>query len=185
MDSGEESAEERRAQLNAEAEALVAEGGHDERVAELVEEMAQLLGGGGSSGGEGAAAAGALLRPVVWGGLSFGQRWAAEADALGLSVWRGARELADWLAERPERVRGRRVLELGCGAGLAGCAAAALGAASVLLTDTARVLPLALANVTRNGLQDRVACRELLWGATAGPPPSADLVLGAELVARL
>jgi 2-polyprenyl-3-methyl-5-hydroxy-6-metoxy-1,4-benzoquinol methylase len=172
------SVEARRAQLNAEVEALLAAGGAEERVAALVEEMGRLL---GASSDDSSAA----LRPVVWRGLSFGQRWAGDAAALGNSVWRGAIELADFLASQPERVRGKQVVELGCGAGLTGCAAASLGAASVLLTDTEAVLSLARENVSRNGLSEIVSCRALLWGETQQPAPPADVVLGAELIARL
>ncbi len=178
----ESEAERRRAELNAEVEALVARGGAEERVAELVEEMERLLGAGASVSSSSSAAA---LRPVLWRDLSFGQRWAGDAEALGLAVWRGAVDLANFLARHPERVRGRRVLELGCGAGLCGCAAASLGAGAVLLTDTERVLSLARENVARNLLENSVACRVLLWGETSEPPPPADLVLGAELIARL
>jgi hypothetical protein len=68
QEKGEASAEERRARLNAEVEALLAAGGQEERVAQLVEEMGRLLGCGDS----GAAAAAAELRPVRWRGLVRG-----------------------------------------------------------------------------------------------------------------
>ena len=52
----------------------------------------------------------------------------------GLLLWESAVGLARHLAEKPERIRGRRVLELGAGVGLAGIVAQWLGA-SVWQTD--------------------------------------------------
>ena len=52
----------------------------------------------------------------------------------GWRAWPCALLLACWLA-RGGSVRGRSVLEVGCGLGLPGLAAAALGAARVVLTD--------------------------------------------------
>ena len=50
---------------------------------------------------------------------------------LSTQVWASAHGLAELLAKAPELVRGRRVLELGSGCGLAGILAAKLGAAQV------------------------------------------------------
>ena len=44
-------------------------------------------------------------------------------------------------------VAGQRVLELGCGTGAVGCAAAVLGAGSVTLTDLPVLLPLVRQNI--------------------------------------
>merc|ERR1719469_112706 len=52
----------------------------------------------------------------------------------GLRMWSCALLLARELTKAPELVAGRRVVELGCGCGLAGVVAALLGA-SVVLTD--------------------------------------------------
>lgn len=43
------------------------------------------------------------------------------------TVWTAGRALAQWLAEHPSLVRGRRVVEVGCGLGLAALVAARLG----------------------------------------------------------
>ncbi|KAK0707401.1 hypothetical protein B0H67DRAFT_647589 [Lasiosphaeris hirsuta] len=50
-------------------------------------------------------------------------------------LWNGARVVAGHFEAHPEVVRGRRVLELGAGAGLPSIVAAAVGAAKVVMTD--------------------------------------------------
>ena len=52
-------------------------------------------------------------------------------DVLRAQVWASAHGVAKLLAESPDLVRGRRVLELGSGCGLVGLLAAKLGAAQV------------------------------------------------------
>ena len=52
----------------------------------------------------------------------------------GLMLWEGAVALAEELCARAETLRGKRVLELGCGIGLVGVVAAGLGA-RVTATD--------------------------------------------------
>ena len=72
---------------------------------------------------------------------------------LGTTVWDASLVFAHWAAQRQgdfARVRGKRVLELGAGAGgVAGMALALLGA-HVTLTDVNEVLPLLRANVANN-----------------------------------
>ncbi|MBA1276730.1 methyltransferase [Pseudomonas stutzeri] len=68
--------------------------------------------------------------------------------------WASGLVLARWLAERPEWVRGKRVLDFGTGSGVAAIAAAKAGAAEVVACD---LDPLALAacraNAELNGVQ--------------------------------
>ena len=54
---------------------------------------------------------------------------------LGWRVWCSALVLSRWIATHQDFVRGKSVLELGCGVGLPGLLAAKLGARSVSLTD--------------------------------------------------
>jgi len=67
--------------------------------------------------------------------------------------WASGLVLARWLAQRPEWVRGRRVLDFGAGSGVAAIAAARAGAAEVVACD---LDPLALqacrANAELNGV---------------------------------
>lgn len=67
--------------------------------------------------------------------------------------WASGLALARWLAEHPEWVRGKRVLDFGAGSGIAAIAAARAGAAEVVACD---LDPLALAacraNAALNGV---------------------------------
>ena len=68
--------------------------------------------------------------------------------------WASGLVLARWLAEQPEWVRGKRVLDFGAGSGIAAIAAAKAGAADVVACD---LDPLALdacrANAEMNGVE--------------------------------
>ncbi|MCQ4311103.1 50S ribosomal protein L11 methyltransferase [Pseudomonas stutzeri] len=68
--------------------------------------------------------------------------------------WASGLVLSRWIAERPEWVRGKRVLDFGAGSGVAAIAAAKAGAAEVVACD---LDPLALAacraNAELNGVQ--------------------------------
>ena len=68
--------------------------------------------------------------------------------------WASGLVLARWLAERPEWVRGKRVLDFGAGSGVAAIAAAKAGAAEVVACD---LDPLAIescrANAALNGVE--------------------------------
>jgi len=70
--------------------------------------------------------------------------------------WASGLVLARWLAERPEWVRGKRVLDFGAGSGVAAIAAAKAGAAEVVACD---LDPLALAACQANAALDEVELR--------------------------
>jgi len=53
-------------------------------------------------------------------------------------AWPGGQALARLILDQPERVRGRRVFELGCGCGVTAIAAARAGAARVVAVDKDR-----------------------------------------------
>src|SRR2546423_2458950 len=74
----------------------------------------------------------------------------------GMLLWPSAVALSAWLAENWREITGRRVLELGAGAGLPGIVARWLGA-DVCQTD---YLPGALALAERNSELDGGACNE-------------------------
>ena len=67
----------------------------------------------------------------------------------------GGAALAAEIFAEPELVRGKRVIDLGCGLGIAGIAAAMVGAREVVMTDREeRALWCALAGCKANGLRD-------------------------------
>lgn len=67
--------------------------------------------------------------------------------------WASGLVLARWLAERPEWVRGKRVLDFGAGSGVAAIAAAKAGAAEVVACDLDPVaLDACRANAALNGV---------------------------------
>jgi predicted nicotinamide N-methyase len=77
----------------------------------------------------------------------------------------GGVALATKIFETPELVRGKRVIDLGCGLGIAGIAAAMVGAREVVMTDREeRALWCALAGCKANGVRD---VREMpaVWNA--------------------
>lgn len=117
------------------------------------------------------------------------------SDDLGLetggSIWHAGYNLAQYLIQHPELVRGKRVLEIGCGCGLVGIVAAALGSTSVLLTDLEMQIPIIRRNIYLNqSLFDASRCEvsaaSFSFGSTAGTLNNyglseVDLVLGADI----
>ena len=73
-----------------------------------------------------------------------------EADGTFARLWPTAVVLCNHLCEHPELVAGKHIVELGAGSGAVGLVCAALGAASVTLTDVPEALPLLTANLERN-----------------------------------
>jgi predicted nicotinamide N-methyase len=81
--------------------------------------------------------------------------------------------LAAWIADRPTLVRGRHVVDLGCGAGLTALIAARAGARVTAVDLDAGALAAVSAAARRNGLDLQV---------TSTVPDDADLVLAADLL---
>lgn len=117
------------------------------------------------------------------------------SQSTGSAVWSGGLALSRYMEEALGRefFGGKRVVELGCGTGLASITAADLGAASVIATDgDASVLKLAQANADDNlgvGTAARAAfdTAVLRWGGDQAKLPAAvrsggtDLVVGADI----
>src|SRR5262245_9928065 len=92
-------------------------------------------------------------------------------------LWSGARVLASYLSRFVD-LRGRHVLEIGCGLGLPGVVAAVLGA-DVTLVDTA---PAALAFAAASAAANGVACTTLASDFTRlDSALRFDVVLAAEV----
>ncbi|HZZ85129.1 MAG TPA: 50S ribosomal protein L11 methyltransferase [Anaeromyxobacteraceae bacterium] len=92
--------------------------------------------------------------------------------------WAGGQALARRILDRPELVRGRRVLDFAAGSGLVGFAAARAGAARVVSVDIdpfcAAVIPL---NADLNGLAVEVSGEDLL----GAPLEGFDLVVAGDV----
>ncbi len=91
--------------------------------------------------------------------------------------WASGLVLARWLAERPDWVRGKRVLDFGAGSGVAAIAAAKAGAAEVVACD---LDPLALAACRANAALNGVELRYLQ--DFFGEADRFDLILVADVL---
>lgn len=112
----------------------------------------------------------------------------AGAGSTGLAVWNSSILLSRLLQQLAVAVEdwstNKRVLELGCGTGLASLTVAGLGAANVLATDgNPAVVALAEQNIRDNGLSDRVQAQLLPWSFmdAVDYADEMDLVMGADL----
>ena len=88
------------------------------------------------------AAARALAPPSAWVRRTIAvrelrievrERAQMDPDHLGGLTWTGGRALAEYVADRPALVAGKRVLELGCGSALVALTCDALGVQAILL----------------------------------------------------
>lgn len=92
--------------------------------------------------------------------------------------WAGGLALARHILDRPETVRGRRILDLGAGSGLVGIAAAKAGARRITAVETGRHAVAALRlNAELNGVNIAVQRADV----AALPLPDADTVLVGDL----
>jgi len=93
-------------------------------------------------------------------------------------AWAGGQALARYLLDHPERVRGRRVLDLAAGSGLVGIATMKAGAASVLCADIDPFCEAAVRlNAEANGVDLAFTTSDLL----AGVPPCFDLICAGDV----
>lgn len=92
--------------------------------------------------------------------------------------WGGGLALARFLADQPEAVRGRTVLDLGAGSGLVAIAAARAGAARV---EAAEVDAHAVAAITLNAAANGVVLTIRHADLLDGPSPDAEVVLVGDL----
>jgi predicted nicotinamide N-methyase len=107
---------------------------------------------------------------------------AVQAPPFWAVIWPAARVAASYIARRPEIVRGRRVLDWGCGGAAVGCAAALAGARTVIAND---IDPWALRCAASNARANRAGIdlsdENLL---ASGRLPPVDLICVADLFYR-
>ncbi len=108
-----------------------------------------------------------------------------ELGALGLPppywafCWAGGQALARYVLDRPEAVRGRRVLDFAAGSGLVGIAAAMCGAASV---EAAEIDDFALASIRLNAAANAVGVSALAGDVLASPHAGRwDVILAGDV----
>jgi predicted nicotinamide N-methyase len=109
--------------------------------------------------------------------------------------WASGQVLARWLLDHPEVVRGKRVLDFGCGSGVVAIAAALSGAASVVACDCDRAaLEACRENAALNGVQlayivslERIVedCDVLLASDVLYEPPTIDALSAAACHVKL
>ena len=92
--------------------------------------------------------------------------------------WAGGQALARYVLDNPEIVRGKRVLDIACGSGLVGLAAALAGAAHVVANDIDPMCEAAVAlNADLNGVSITYSGGDLL----NDNPPGHDVILAADV----
>jgi predicted nicotinamide N-methyase len=92
--------------------------------------------------------------------------------------WAGGQALARYVLENPDTVRGKLVLDIACGSGLVGIAAALAGAAEVVAND---IDPICEAAVALNADINGVALSYLGGDLLNGDPPDYDVILAADV----
>lgn len=104
----------------------------------------------------------------------------ADPDALDMPYWAfawpGGQALARFVLDHPERVRGRRVLDFGCGGAIEGVAAALAGADVLASELDALALEVAARNAQENGVTLRTVLGELV-----GRDVEADVILAGDV----
>lgn len=92
--------------------------------------------------------------------------------------WPGGAATARFILDRPENVKGRTVLDLAAGCGVAAIAAAKAGAGRVTASEIDPMAVAAIAlNAEDNSVTVDVACKDLL----AEPPPIDTLILAGDV----
>src|SRR5919198_1262084 len=105
---------------------------------------------------------------------------ASVLDVLRMRVGRTLREARQG-REPPAPLRGRHVLDLGCGLGLAGIAAARNGADVLVVDANADAVTFAAENLALNGVDGRAATCSWADPALAAGRPF-DLVIGGDIL---
>ena len=93
-------------------------------------------------------------------------------------AWAGGQALARYILDNPERVRGKRVLDLAAGSGLVGIAAMKAGAAYVQCAD---IDPFCEAAVRLNAEANNVALDFTDQNLLEGAPPAFDVICAGDV----
>ncbi len=116
--------------------------------------------------------------------FAFWEAWEKESGRVQdvpywITIWPAAGFLCEYLANHPEKIHGRSVLDLGCGGGAVALTAAKFGAAGVVAND---IDPLAIWMTQTNAEANNLTLTTSLENLIAGPPsPGFDLILVGDL----
>ncbi len=117
------------------------------------------------------------IRMHVAGPASRLSRIAGDVAPYWAYPWSGGAALARYLLDRPETVRGRRVLDLGAGGGIVAIAAALAGASEIIASEADATGRAALElNLKANDVKAAI-----VGDLTGEPPPAADVVAGGDI----
>lgn len=92
-------------------------------------------------------------------------------------AWAGGQALARWIADHPQQIAGRRVLDFASGSGLVAIAAARAGASQV---EASEIDPFAVAAIALNAAENGVAI-EILAEDVIGQDRGWDVVLAGDV----
>lgn len=120
-----------------------------------------------------------LVRPRDWPALLDAERAASREPPFWAVTWPAGEALARFVAER--RLAGRRVLDLGCGLGLASVVAARAGADVLAVDASGDGVTFAAENFSLNGVVADAAVCSWTDPALADTGPF-DLVLGGDVL---
>ena len=135
--------------------------------------------------------------PIAGKRIRIDQAWQSDGRGgttlgFGASVYDSAIALSLYLAAHRDLVKGKRIIELGCGPGLVGIVAAHLEPRSIVITDgDPASVALTQRNIEANNLSEAICTAEkYLWGDLEHPLVSKiggrslyDVILGADIVA--
>ena len=93
-------------------------------------------------------------------------------------AWTGGLGIARYLAEHPDEVAGRRVVDVGSGSGLCAIVAAQAGASSIRAFD---IDPLSEAAVALNARINRVHVGFTRTDPLSAPPPACDVIVAGDV----
>lgn len=92
--------------------------------------------------------------------------------------WAGGQAVARLVLAQPEIVRGKRVLDIACGSGMVGIAAAAAGASAVWVND---IDPLCEAAAQLNAQANGVSLSWMPGNLLEAPPADVDVILAGDI----
>ena len=93
-------------------------------------------------------------------------------------AWAGGQALARYILDRPDLVRGRRILDFAAGSGLAAIAAMRAGASWAVACD---IDPFAEAAIRLNAEANGVSVQTSLADPMSGPAPDASVILAGDV----